>query len=104
MSTEHDYRVGSEQYEFLESDLAAVDPSLTPWIVFSGHRPMYINSGFFEMGPNGNSIPTKTPPKSEAGTDVEHADGDIEVCTYVHMYQQFVRVFVVISITLNNCY
>jgi len=44
MSTEHNYDIGSEQHQFLERDLANVDRSKTPWLIFSGHRPMYIDS------------------------------------------------------------
>lgn len=44
MSTEHDFSIGSEQYLFLEQALSSVDRSKTPWIIFGGHRPMYINS------------------------------------------------------------
>ncbi|CAM9562615.1 unnamed protein product [Choristocarpus tenellus] len=44
MSTEHDFRTGSEQVRFLEADLAAVNRTLTPWVVFAGHRPMYVSS------------------------------------------------------------
>lgn len=48
MSTEHDYTLGSKQNAWLEADLAAVDRSVTPWVVFGGHRPMYINSDYGE--------------------------------------------------------
>jgi len=41
MSSEHNWTTGSEQYKWLEQDLASVDRSKTPWIIFSGHRPMY---------------------------------------------------------------
>jgi len=44
MSTEHDFVRGSEQHEFIDTDLKNVDRSVTPWIIFSGHRPMYIDS------------------------------------------------------------
>jgi len=48
MSTEHDFQVGSDQYNWLAEDLAAVDREVTPWVILSGHRPMYIDStGFF---------------------------------------------------------
>lgn len=33
------------QYSFIEADLAGVNRTKTPWVVFSGHRPMYVNSG-----------------------------------------------------------
>jgi hypothetical protein len=48
MSTEHNFQVGSAQYNWIEQDLKSVDRSLTPWVVFSGHRPMYIDSTNFE--------------------------------------------------------
>ena len=34
----------SEQYNWLIRDLAAVNRSLTPWVVFTTHRPMYCSS------------------------------------------------------------
>jgi len=46
MSTEHDFRHGSEQWEFLKADLAAVNRTKTPWVIFGGHRAMYINSDY----------------------------------------------------------
>eukprot|EP01138_Halocafeteria_seosinensis_P006906 gb/GECG01007064.1/.p1 GENE.gb/GECG01007064.1/~~gb/GECG01007064.1/.p1 ORF type:complete len:670 (+),score=40.47 gb/GECG01007064.1/:1-2010(+) len=44
MSTEHDFREGSEQYEWIEKDLSLVDRDKTPFIIFGGHRPMYTSS------------------------------------------------------------
>ena len=41
MSSEHDWVEGSEQYQWLEQDLKAVDRSITPWIVVTAHRMMY---------------------------------------------------------------
>jgi len=38
MSTEHNFTEGSPQYSFLESHLACVNRSVTPWVVFAGHR------------------------------------------------------------------
>lgn len=53
MSTEHNYTIGSPQYNWIENDLKSVNRSITPWIVFSGHRPMYVSSshcceGYFD--------------------------------------------------------
>jgi hypothetical protein len=45
MSTEHNFTVGSPQYNFLVQDLASVDRSVTPFVIFSGHRPMYSSMG-----------------------------------------------------------
>ena len=44
MSTEHAFDPASPQYTFLEDHLRSVDRSVTPWLVFAGHRPMYIDS------------------------------------------------------------
>lgn len=46
MSTEHEYRIGSPQYQWLKGDLKAVDRTVTPWIIFGGHRAMYLNSDY----------------------------------------------------------
>jgi hypothetical protein len=44
MSTEHSFLIGSEQYNWLANDLKNVDRAVTPWVIFGGHRAMYINS------------------------------------------------------------
>jgi hypothetical protein len=46
MSTEHNFTIGSSQYHWLENDLKAVNRSLTPWVLFTGHRPMYADSNY----------------------------------------------------------
>ena len=43
MNTEMSSRVGSRQHAFFAADLAAVDRSATPWVLFMGHRQMYCN-------------------------------------------------------------
>lgn len=47
MSTEHNYTNNSPQYNWLKKDLSKVNRTLTPWILFNGHRPMYINSDYY---------------------------------------------------------
>jgi len=44
MSTELNFSIGSAQYQFILSDLQNIDRSITPWVILSGHRPMYIDS------------------------------------------------------------
>jgi acid phosphatase type 7 len=44
MDTEITAFENSAQYEFFMNDLEAVDRDVTPWIIFSGHRPMYSSS------------------------------------------------------------
>eukprot|EP00462_Mataza_sp_D1_P007978 CAMPEP_0175125140 /NCGR_PEP_ID=MMETSP0087-20121206/3154_1 /TAXON_ID=136419 /ORGANISM="Unknown Unknown, Strain D1" /LENGTH=290 /DNA_ID=CAMNT_0016406951 /DNA_START=656 /DNA_END=1528 /DNA_ORIENTATION=+ len=41
ISSEHNMTQGSEQYIWLEQDLAGVNRSITPWVVFGQHRPFY---------------------------------------------------------------
>ncbi|KAG9443632.1 hypothetical protein H6P81_014972 [Aristolochia fimbriata] len=41
ISTEHDWTEGSDQYEWMKKDLGSVDRAQTPWLIFTGHRPMY---------------------------------------------------------------
>ena len=38
MSTEHMFTPGSEQYRFIESQLSTVNRTITPWLIFGGHR------------------------------------------------------------------
>ncbi|GKU92222.1 hypothetical protein SLEP1_g5981 [Rubroshorea leprosula] len=53
MSTEHDWSENSEQYGWMESDMASVDRSRTPWLIFMGHRPMYTSTdGLFSVDNN----------------------------------------------------
>ncbi|KAJ7949288.1 Purple acid phosphatase [Quillaja saponaria] len=44
MSTEHDWSANSEQYQWMKEDMASIDRSKTPWLIFMGHRPMYSSS------------------------------------------------------------
>ncbi|XP_039002235.1 probable inactive purple acid phosphatase 1 [Hibiscus syriacus] len=45
ISTEHDWTEQSEQYNWMKKDMASVDRSKTPWLIFTGHRPMYSSLG-----------------------------------------------------------
>jgi acid phosphatase type 7 len=44
ISSEHDMTAGSEQLLWLEKDLAGVNRTATPWVVFAQHRPLYGNT------------------------------------------------------------
>lgn len=41
INTEFELGPGSTQYNFINDTLRAVDRSVTPWVIFAGHRPMY---------------------------------------------------------------
>ncbi|XP_059434869.1 probable inactive purple acid phosphatase 27 [Corylus avellana] len=50
ISTEHDWSENSEQYEWMKKDMATIDRSKTPWLIFMGHRPMYTSTdGVFSV-------------------------------------------------------
>ncbi|CAA7037284.1 unnamed protein product [Microthlaspi erraticum] len=42
--TEHDWREGSEQYQFIERCLATVDRKTQPWLIFIAHRVLGYSS------------------------------------------------------------
>ena len=46
LSSEHDLGEGSNQYNFLETALKAVDRKVTPWVILEFHRPMYNNEAY----------------------------------------------------------
>jgi hypothetical protein len=41
INTELDVSTHSDQYKFIDDDLKHVNRSVTPWVIFCGHRPMY---------------------------------------------------------------
>ncbi|KAK4592122.1 hypothetical protein RGQ29_016566 [Quercus rubra] len=47
ISTEHNWSPNSEQYQWMTKDMASVDRSRTPWLIFTGHRPMYSSANAF---------------------------------------------------------
>ncbi|KAF5822290.1 putative phosphodiesterase I [Helianthus annuus] len=51
ISTEHDFSKSSEQYQWMSKDMASVDRSRTPWLIFTGHRPMYSSCGGVSVDP-----------------------------------------------------
>lgn len=55
-STEHDLHPGSEQYAFIIRDLSLVNHSITPHVVFTGHRPMYGSTSVGEESYGGRYV------------------------------------------------
>ncbi|KAK1360460.1 Purple acid phosphatase [Heracleum sosnowskyi] len=52
ISTEHEWSESSEQYAWMKMDMASVDRTRTPWLIFMGHRPMYSSSDGLSIIPN----------------------------------------------------
>ncbi|CAM9341268.1 unnamed protein product [Ectocarpus sp. 12 AP-2014] len=102
MSTEHNFSVGSKQYAFIKEDLAGVDRAKTPWIVFAGHRPMYVNSGGAGAGecegaaalePNcANDQPVARSLRSALEPLLLEHQVDLAVYGHHHSYQRTCRV------------
>jgi len=51
ISTEHSFDnvTGQQQLAWIEADLKAVNRSKTPFLIFTGHRPMYIDSSWDDV-------------------------------------------------------
>jgi len=49
-SSEHNFLPDSEQYRFIEQDLASVNRSVTPWVLVTAHRPMYCSNAAYSLG------------------------------------------------------
>jgi len=46
LSTEHDFSTGSKQLVWAENELTNVNRTLTPFVLVTGHRPMYASSAW----------------------------------------------------------
>ncbi|KAK2997665.1 hypothetical protein RJ639_025003 [Escallonia herrerae] len=81
------FGVGSEQYEWLQSDLGKVNRTKTPWIVVLLHAPWY-NSNTAHQGET-ESIDMKTAMEGLLyGSRV-----DVVFAGHVHAYERFTRVY-----------
>ena len=49
VSSEHDLAPGSPQHEWLQTDLKAVNRTLTPWLIVESHRPMYQGEALWDQ-------------------------------------------------------
>lgn len=95
MSTEHDYHPGSAQYAYIQEALSQkVDRSVTPWVVFTGHRPMYIDST--NNNTNGGDLPVAVDLQTHVGPLLQNAGGapvDITLWGHHHSYQRMCASF-----------
>lgn len=48
LDTEMNSTIGSPQYDFVALDLKRVDRTMTPWIIVSMHRPMYLPTTYWK--------------------------------------------------------
>lgn len=85
MSTEHPYNAGSPQQQWLLRDLAAADANRAnvPWIILTGHRPMYCSEKNEESShwPGAYFQTTIEPIMLQYHVD-------LYVCGHMHMYER----------------
>ncbi|KAK3269527.1 hypothetical protein CYMTET_22033 [Cymbomonas tetramitiformis] len=91
ISTEHDTSAGSPQHDWLQSDLLAVNRSVTPWVVMTGHRPLYFSlcaaDGDCAFGANAEQRTGRILQANlEPLMDKYHVD--VYLCGHVHAYQR----------------
>ncbi|KAH7415902.1 hypothetical protein KP509_14G065200 [Ceratopteris richardii] len=92
MSTEHDWKFGSEQYKWIESDLASADRKRTPWLIFTGHRPQY--SSVNDIGVASRLIPSVDPVfRSNVEPLLLRGQVDLVLWGHVHNYERTCAVF-----------
>eukprot|EP00743_Colponemidia_sp_Colp-15_P000782 GILK01000863.1.p1 GENE.GILK01000863.1~~GILK01000863.1.p1 ORF type:complete len:414 (+),score=60.05 GILK01000863.1:941-2182(+) len=81
-SGEHDFTQGSEQYNWLVNDMDSVDRSVTPWLIFTGHRPMYTSSNDLDEGPLRVHLQQELEPL------LIRFNVDLAIWAHVHMYER----------------
>lgn len=86
MSTEHDFTRGSEQYRWIQQDLQRVNRTKTPWVIFTGHRPMYHS----EADAGGWSVSLGL--QRELEDVLIHHQVDVAMWGHYHSYQRSCRV------------
>ncbi|KAE8648459.1 nucleotide pyrophosphatase/phosphodiesterase-like [Cucumis sativus] len=86
ISTEHNFSINSPQYEWMKSDMASVNRSRTPWLIFMGHRPMYSSI---------RSIPPSVDPYfvDEVEPLLLQYQVDLALFGHVHNYERTCSVF-----------
>ncbi|PWA51641.1 purple acid phosphatases superfamily protein [Artemisia annua] len=89
-----DFGPGSDQYEWLESDLRKVDRTKTPWLVVLVHAPWY-NTNYAHQG----EIQSVGMMESMEGL-LYKARVDVVLAGHVHAYERFHRVY---NQQMDNC-
>ncbi|KAF3326283.1 putative inactive purple acid phosphatase 1 [Carex littledalei] len=89
-NTEHDWRPGTEQYNFIEHCLSSVDRQKQPWLIFLAHRVLGYSSADFY----GDEGTTGEPMGRESLQDLwQKYKVDIALYGHVHNYERTCPVF-----------
>eukprot|EP01102_Stenamoeba_stenopodia_P018701 TRINITY_DN690_c0_g1_i1.p1 TRINITY_DN690_c0_g1~~TRINITY_DN690_c0_g1_i1.p1 ORF type:complete len:567 (+),score=113.94 TRINITY_DN690_c0_g1_i1:106-1806(+) len=86
MSTEHNFTTGSDQWNWIVNDLNSVSRDVTPWLVFSGHRPMYTTSTTSEQ-------PFEAALRESYEPLFQKYDVDVALWGHVHAYERSCGMF-----------
>ncbi|XP_054813737.1 probable inactive purple acid phosphatase 27 [Prosopis cineraria] len=86
ISTEHDWSENSEQYQWMQKDMALVDRQKTPWLIFMGHRPMYASSHGFLPNVDDNFVKAVEPLLLENKVD-------LVLFGHVHNYERTCSIY-----------
>ncbi|XP_065178654.1 uncharacterized protein LOC135809269 [Sycon ciliatum] len=82
ISTEHDLSPGSVQYNWLKSDLGAINRATQPWVVVAGHRPLYNN----EKRQKDDDLPVQLKLREILNPVFAEFDVNLYVCGHYHNY------------------
>ncbi len=87
LSTEHSISPGSKQYTWLERELESVNREITPWLIVTGHRPLY----------NAQKYPADFNVTLHLRSDIEDLlyahNVDLFVGGHYHAYERICRVY-----------
>jgi hypothetical protein len=84
LDTELSCGKGSEQLRWLETDLKAVNRSRTPWVVVTGHRPMYWVLMNNVQGPDlSNEFCLDA---SNSGIETLLLENEVDLCLWGHVH------------------
>ena len=83
--TPNHLKTGSEQHAWISAELASVDRRATPWLVVSGHRPLYVASTN-NWAPDGDQPAGAEARRALEGLLMEHRV-DVTLHGHHHSYQ-----------------
>ncbi|KAL5499790.1 hypothetical protein EMCRGX_G011250 [Ephydatia muelleri] len=91
MSTEHQFTEGTPQYSYLENHLKSVNRKVTPWLIFGGHRPMYIASKDTGYPDGHNSVAYAL--RNSLEPLLKEYKVDLALWAHIHAYQRTCAVY-----------
>ncbi len=88
ISTEHNFTLGTVQYDWIERDFKGVDRHKTPWLLVIGHRPMYTSEDY----PSDYRVSLHM--QSDGLEDLfHHYSVDMAIWGHYHSYERTCKVY-----------